>query len=334
MQFTRNTKSYLIRQIALAAGLAIALACLLILPVDEAQADDVPRFEIEALEANYQAANQRLEEATERAAKNQAIIDKLEKEIPKQQKKADKALRELYVMQENKMYYLDIVLQVDTIDELLLEMEYFERASGKNLDELNKLKHMLAQLEEARKKLEAAKADADAEAENARSALVALQEERSAKQGWGQANALSQDGSSALVDGADWYMTEDEFVAEWAPRINAYLEGSPMAGTGETFALMSYRYCVDPRWSPAIANTESGKGKKCIRPYNAWGWGAADSDPYNLASEWSSWDEAIEAHIGGLANAYGYTISKYAAKSYCSTPDSWYANTLSEMALI
>ena len=329
-----NIPLFMSRHGLFTAGLVLVLACCLAIPVGVAYADDVPQFEIEALEANYQAANQRLEEATERAAKNQAIIDKLEKELPKQQRKADKALRELYIMQENKLYYLDVVLQVETIDELLLEMEYFERASGKNLDELNKLKDMLAQLEEARKKLEAAKADADAEAEAARSALVALQEERSAKQSWGQANALSQDGSSALVDGADWYMTEDEFVAEWAPRINAYLEGSPMAGTGETFALMSFRYCVDPRWSPAIANTESGKGKKCIRPYNAWGWGAADSDPYNLASEWSSWDEAIEAHISGLANAYGYTISKHAAKSYCSTPDSWYANTLSEMALI
>ena len=129
-------------------------------------------------------------------------------------------------------------------------------------------------------------------------------------------------------------MSEAEFIEAWAPRIDAYLAGSPMEGTGAIFARQAFRYCIDPRWSPAISNTESSKGRYCIRPFNAWGWGAADSDPYNLASEWSSWEEAIETHIRGLANGYGYTISKSAAEKYCSTPDSWYSNTLREMSAI
>ena len=73
----------------------------------------------------------------------------------------------------------------------------------------------------------------------------------------------------------------------------------------------------------------------CIRPHNAWGWGAADSNPYGLASEWDSWETAIEAHIRGLAKGYGYTISMSNAQKYCPiTWQSWYNHTLSEMAKI
>ena len=141
--------------------------------------------------------------------------------------------------------------------------------------------------------------------------------------------------TSALDDGADWSMSKEEFVAQWAPRLNAYLEGSALAGQGENFAKCAWKYCIDPRWSAAISNTESSKGAICIRPHNAWGWGAADSDPYNLASEWGSWEEAIDAHARGLAEGYGYTISMSAALTYCPYNwQSWYNNTLAEMAQI
>lgn len=327
---------------ALAVALALTLACCLTWPVQKAWADEIflveqkptYQFEIEALEAAYEAAQERLDEANIRVAENQKKIDAIMEKLPAQQARTDEAIKEMYIIENDRMYYYDMMLQAESLDNLLKELEYFDRVSNNNLAELNKLKDMKAELDEARKALDAAQAEADEQAQIAHSSLAALQDERAAKQSGGQANAIAQGGSSAVIDGADWYMTEDEFVAEWAPRIDAYLAGSPMEGTGETFALMSFRYCVDPRWSPAIANTESGKGQKCIRPYNAWGWGAADSNPYKLASEWGSWEEAIEAHISGLANGYGYTISKSAAKSYCSTPDSWYDNTLSEMALI
>ena len=342
MTIARHPSYPLLFRGILTAAMSFAFAFFLVLPASQAQAeersfmtpDSIQQFEIEALESVYSQAEQEALEAKTRVDENQAKIDKLEAELPEQQRKTDEAVRLMYIMQSNKTKYLDIALGVESLDELFKEMEYFDRVSETNLDELNKLKGMLAELEEAHIALAAAQTEADQKADQAREALATLQDERAAKQQGGQANALAQGGSYAVIDGADWYMTEAEFVAEWAPRIDAYLAGSPLEGTGETFALMSFRYCVDPRWSPAISNTESGKGKKCIRPYNAWGWGAADNDPYNLASEWSSWDEAIEAHISGLANGYGYTISKSAAKGYCSTPDSWYENTLSEMALI
>ena len=295
---------------------------------------DLKQAEIEMLETAYENATNNANEARARVAENQAKIDAVMRKLPAQQARSDKALRELYVMENNRLTYLEMILSADSFATFLQRIEYFDRVSKKNLEELNKTKEMLAELEVAQQELETAQAEADAQAEFAHNALLAVQDERVSKQQAAQAESLAQDNNPAILDGADWHMTESEFIATWAPRIDAYFEGTPLAGTGNTFALMSFRYCIDPRWSPAISNTESSKGRYCIRPHNAWGWGAADSDPYNLASEWSTWDEAIEAHIRGLANGYGYTISKSAAEKYCSTPDSWYANTLGEMAKI
>ena len=139
----------------------------------------------------------------------------------------------------------------------------------------------------------------------------------------------------ALDDGADWTLDRDEFITQWAERIDAYFEGTPLEGQGVNFAASAWKYCIDPRWSPAISNTESSKGQICIRPYNAWGWGAADSDPYGLALEWKSWEEAIDAHCAGLAKGYGYGISMSNALKYCPVNwHRWYNNTLGEMAKI
>ncbi len=117
-----------------------------------------------------------------------------------------------------------------------------------------------------------------------------------------------------------------EFVEEWTQRIDEYLAGSPLEGYGYAFAEAAYDYGVDPRWSPAISNTESSKGRHCFLPYNAWGWSQ---------TSWPDWDTAIRAHIAGLSAGYGYTISEANAQKYCPpTWQDWYAATLSEMAKI
>lgn len=123
-------------------------------------------------------------------------------------------------------------------------------------------------------------------------------------------------------------MSGDEaaFVSSWAPRIDAYLAGSPLAGQGATFARAAYEYGVDPRWSPAISCTESSKGRYCFNPHNAWGWGSAS---------WDSWEEAIFDHVGGLSRGYGYTISEAAAQKYCPPNwQHWYNTTLAQMNMI
>ena len=127
-------------------------------------------------------------------------------------------------------------------------------------------------------------------------------------------------------DGANWDSDQAAFINEWAARIDSYLEGSPMAGQGKTFASAAWTYGVDPRWSPAISFTESSKGAYCFTSHNAWGWGSAS---------WGSWEEAIDAHVSGLARGYGYTISIDSAKKYCPPNwQSWYDRTLAQMNLI
>lgn len=139
--------------------------------------------------------------------------------------------------------------------------------------------------------------------------------------------ALSTYGSMpSSLEEVDWSVGKDAFIAEWTERIDNYLEGTALEGYGATFAEAAWENGVDPRWSPAISNTESGNGKQCFLSHNAWGWGQ---------SSWSDWDTAIREHVKGLATVYGYTITQRAAAVYCP-PNSqhWYENTLSQMKLI
>lgn len=124
----------------------------------------------------------------------------------------------------------------------------------------------------------------------------------------------------------DWSVGEEEFIASWGARIDAYLAGSPLAGYGTTFAAAAWANGVDPRLSPAIAATESSKGAVCFRSYNAWGWGQYS---------WSDWETAIWGHVGGLASAGYYTITLAGAYRYCPPNASrWYAVTLAQMQMI
>ncbi len=124
----------------------------------------------------------------------------------------------------------------------------------------------------------------------------------------------------------DFSIGREAFIELWTDRINDYLAGFPLAGHGSTFAEAAWEFGVDPRWSPAISNTESTRGTVCFNPYNAWGWGS---------STWSNWDQAIYAHVKGLSEMYGFTISYSYAQIYCPPNyDNWYRDTLNEMTRI
>lgn len=124
----------------------------------------------------------------------------------------------------------------------------------------------------------------------------------------------------------DFSVGRDAFVEEWAARIDDYLLGSPLAGHGKTFAEAAWEAGIDPRWSPAISNTESSKGRACFQYHNAWGWDQ---------SSWPDWDTAIQAHVTGLAKGYGFTISPFYAYRYCPpNHENWYRDTLNQMLLI
>ena len=301
------------------------------------------------------------DKANEKAAALQEQIDEIEEALPAQQARSDAGMKQRYIMQSNPLIYVEALISVDSLGDFLRQIDYLEIASKSNLEELNRLVALRERLNAAHAEQEKVVAEAQAALDEAQAAYqsevdkrvkahddgVAKAKREASKQGGKKSVGVAYDGGKQekgfreaasedtedLDDGIDWTMSSEEFIAEWAPRIDAYLEGSALEGQGENFAAAAWKHNVDPRWSPAISNTESSKGAICIRPFNAWGWGAADSDPYGLAFEWGSWEEAIDAHVAGLADGFGYTISMNAAKKYCPTTwQSWYNKTLSQMA--
>ncbi len=238
----------------------------------------------------------------------------------------------------------DIELTKTMQDELKSTKTSLDEAKAQVDNEKQRAEEALRAAQEAReeaqrKAVEAAEAQAAAaraaqEAEAARQAEEAKKAEEAAKDkpaeqppstppsGNGPSEPVSPPPSSDI----DWGTDKTAFVNEWTPRIDAYLAGSPLAGQGKTFAAASWDYGVDPRWSPAISNTESSKGRYCFQPHNAWGWG-------NVS--WDSWEEAINSHVRGLARGYGYTISVEAAKKYCPPNwEHWYNATVAQMEMI
>jgi len=132
--------------------------------------------------------------------------------------------------------------------------------------------------------------------------------------------------SATTVTTVESSSDRDSFVSEWTSRINDYLEGSELEGTGRIFAEAAWDYGVDPRWSPAISCIESSKGDVCFLPYNAWGW---------MGQSFDSWEESIPAHVEYLSDMYGYTISLEAAYTYCPpTAENWYSTVLAQMESI
>lgn len=145
-------------------------------------------------------------------------------------------------------------------------------------------------------------------------------------------------------EGADFAMNQDVFVAKWGNAIDAFFEDYareagpvPLQGYGKTIAASAYRHRVDPRLCAAVSVAESSGGRLCIKPHNAWGWGAADTNPYELAVSWESWEESIEEWHKGMANsktglATARTVSTLAVV-YCSTPI-WGASVSESMRAI
>ena len=327
--------------------------------------------EIEAAQADYAAALEEVNAANAAIEENRKRIEQLEAEIPAQQQRSAKATREQYKLQQQGVGIVELLLSANDLGDFLRELEYIMQISDANVAEMNRLSQMKAEVEASQAQMQTKYREARERADKADEALTSLQEAqaevqrrieeearlaaeiaRQAEQnaeaprdndqgsvndagsdnGGAADNGSSDESGSAnagggqtAVNAPDPNMSADEasFVAEWAPRIDAYLSGSPLAGQGTTFARAAYQYGVDPRWSPAISFTESSKGEYCFLPYNAWGWGS---------ESWSSWEEAIFDHVGGLSRGYGYTISEEAARKYCPPNwQTWYERTLAQM---
>ena len=111
-------------------------------------------------------------------------------------------------------------------------------------------------------------------------------------------------------------------------RIDAYLVQVPLSsGYGKAFAEAAWETGMDPRWSPAISNTESSKGRNCFSPTTL-----GDGIRPKLVDLGR---RPSRSHVAGLARGYGYTISLYYAMKYCPPNyHNWYRDTLNQMQLI
>lgn len=329
--------------------------------------------QVEKTADDYNAATERVEELQKQIDDTQARIDEITRQMPAQQTRSANSMKTLYLMQNERLGMIEALIGSESLDDFLSSFEYMDCINSHNVAQMQKLQALKSELDDKEAKLKEDSAQAHMEAEKASEALTEAQSAREAAQAEAIAfaeqqaqaesaaaelaereraakEALAKTGKSDGVDASNsaaeqpssndveqysgtvssgdvsWSGDRDAFVAQWAPRIDAYLSGSPMAGQGSTFAQAAWDSGVDPRWSPAIATVESSTGAICFMPYNAWGWGS-----YSF----SSWEEAIPAHVSYLGGMYGSTITPQAASIYCPPNASfWYNRCLEEMSTI
>ena len=331
--------------------------------IDTNPAADELQQEIERTSAAYFEASAQVESVKSSIEANEALVAELEAAIPAQQERSDAAASNLYKFQQRSGSLIDLLLNSENFFDFIANLDYLNRIAQSNIEEIGRLSEMRDELEAIRSDLEGQQAEAEAraaeteralqnaqatrleaqrrveeetqrqaEAEEAARAATAAAEKEAAAQAESASKSLDAEseatGSATAgeTDHVDWTQDEVAFVESWTPRIDAYLAGSPLAGQGEAFAVAAWTYGVDPRWSPAISAVESSKGRYCYAGHNAWGWGAVS---------WDSWEEAIDAHVRGLARGYGYTLTEAAAKKYCPpTWQDWYDKVSTQMSAI
>lgn len=348
--------------LAFAVAASTGAATLSVAP-QAARADSLDTLQqrIEDSAATYDEAAQRVEELQQKIEANEQRISEIEAELPQKKRAASEAVRTLYKMNQGAGGIIELLLSSDDFNDVITNARYLDAVTSRNNDAVNELLSLTEELDQTRSALASEKAQAESDADAAKSAMddavsarQAVQEARAqqaaeeaaaaqaaieaaqkaAEEAAAQQSATftTSSGNESEVkvpentdsssDSVVW-SEKDTFVNNWAPRIDAYLEGSPLAGYGKTFAEAAWTYGVDPRFSPAISCVESSKGAVCFKSHNAWGWGS---------SSWDSWESAIYDHVAGLAAGYGGQLSVSAAQKYCPpTWENWYASVLSEM---
>lgn len=95
-------------------------------------------------------------------------------------------------------------------------------------------------------------------------------------------------------------------------QVRKYLSdrNAPLAEYADMLVTAAYEYDIDYRLVAAISVIESGGGKNCFRPYNAWGWGKISFE---------SWKDGIYTVTKGLSIYYsnGANTPALIAPSYC-----------------
>ena len=324
------------------------------------EAVDEAETEVSRTASEYDAA---VAEQDRLAAEIESLgkkIGKLEAELPAQEARSNESLVALYKLTGIDSSVMATLLSAKSITDAIAIVDSYNYIINQNVRQMEHTVKMKADLEDSLAQVEFDKENADSAAAQAESALedakkareeakqraqqaqaeeaaaakkaaeekiAAATNKKDKKKAESEAKREESSSSSASVSNVDWSSSKTAFVKKWAPRINSYLSGSPMAGTGKAYAAAAWDHGVDPRWAPAISCVESSKGAVCFASHNAWGYGG---------SGFGSWTEGINTVVRALGSSlYGGALTKAAAQTYCPPNwQHWYNTCASEMAKI
>ena len=280
----------------------------------------------------YDAASEKLKTIQQSADDTQKRLDDLNAKLPESQDRAANAIREMYktgaVDGSSQLTLASHVIGARNISEAASLMQYDSKMMKEMSDAITSYAQQKADAESAKSELDAQLDDAQNAVNEAQQALSkARDDERASIAAKNAAASAAGDESSMEISSVDWSQDKTAFVDEWGARIDKYLSGSPIAGTGKIFAAAAYDNGVDPRVSPAISCIESGKGRAMITSTkNLWGWGGGTM---NMGS---TWEQAIYKHVQGWKAGYGTTVTPAMARKYCPpNASNWYRNVVNEM---
>ena len=297
-------------------------------PVSEEELSELQKRVEDSAKA-YDEAVQAVEDISEQVEANEKLLEETADKLQAQKGRSAQAMETMYKMRRGGYGIAGMILNSMSMEEFLTTWQYLDSIEQHNYSEIERYADLKRSYEETRSILEQQKAAAEQREKEAADALAQAQAAREEAQNRAARAAQEEQArlAAAGVDtsAVDWTVGKDAFG------IDVYLAGSPMAGTGKAFAEAAWRYGVDPRWSPAISNTESTKGRFIPGGYNAWGWTNGQGGYRTFAS----WEDGINQHVAYLARSYGYTITLEHAQKYCPpTYQAWYATTLSQMQTI
>jgi len=303
-------------------------------PVSESEMTELQK-QVEQTSAAYDEATAAVEALQVQIDENQKTLTQVRRELDAQKDDSAAAMRLMYKMRRNGYGLVDLLVNAEDIGTFIDNWEYLDSIERHNYNLIEHYSQLKATYEETEAELSRQKAEADQRQKDAADALSAAEaareeaQNRAAKAAQEEASKLA--GAGVIDNSVDWSVGRDAFVETWTQRIDAYLAGTPMAGTGRAFAEAAWQYGVDPRWSPAITNTESSNGVHIPGGYNAWGW----TDGKGGYRTFSSWEDGARQHVAYLARSYGYTITVSHAQKYCPPNyEWWYSNTLANMQKI
>lgn len=279
-----------------------------------AKTEEEVRSEMQLAEESIDAATGDIERLQTEISDANARVEALQATLPGKRDEAASTMRSLYKMYSDLPAEVAIILGTENADVMMNELFLYESISTTNIKSTIDMSQELAAMQESI-------ATKGSELEQAQERLASSQEELTASEAILE-RILNAPPAIEGCEPIDWSMTDEEIVAEWAPRIDAYLEGHALEGHGEDFVRAGIKYGVDPRFSVAISNTESTRGDFCFTPHNAWGY---------MVARYSTWEEGIYDHTKYLSSSlYNGKLNAQTAQIYCPpTWQSWLSNTLS-----